>query len=99
MRVQRAQRKERGHHHRSDGCGKTYLACALGIRACLQGHGARDYRIANLFEDLAEYRRSDKRRASICNLNRRSLLIVDDFAHTMLTECEQKDLIELVEDR
>jgi DNA replication protein DnaC len=81
------------------GAGKTYLACALGIRACLQGYGARYYRITNLLEDLAEHRRSDKRRAFIRNLNRRSLLVIDDFAHTMLNEAEQKDLIEVVEDR
>jgi DNA replication protein DnaC len=81
------------------GAGKTYLACALGIRACLQGYGARYYRITNLLEDLAEHRRADKRRAFIRTLNRRSLLIIDDFAHTMMSEEEQKDLIELVEDR
>lgn len=81
------------------GAGKTYLACALGIRACLQGYGARYYRITNLLEDLAEHRRADKRRAFIRTLNRRSLLIIDDFAHTMMSEVEQKDLIELVEDR
>lgn len=81
------------------GSGKTYLACALGVRACLQGYGARYYRITNLLEDLAEHRRSDKRRTFIRNLNRRSLLVIDDFAHTMMNEDEQKDLIELVEDR
>jgi DNA replication protein DnaC len=81
------------------GAGKTYLACALGIRACLQGYGVKYYRITNLLEELAEHRRSDKRRSFIRNLNRRSLLIIDDFSHTMLNESEQKDLIELVEDR
>lgn len=81
------------------GAGKTYLACALGIRACLQGYGARYYRITSLLEDMAEHRRADKRRTFIRNLNRRSLLVIDDFAHTMMNEEEQKDLIELVEDR
>ena len=30
------------------GCGKTYLACALGYQACQQGHSTRYYRLPRL---------------------------------------------------
>ena len=30
------------------GCGKTYLACALGCQACQQGHSTRYYRLPRL---------------------------------------------------
>ena len=34
------------------GCGKTYLACALGHHACHQGYRVRYYRATRLFEQL-----------------------------------------------
>jgi len=36
------------------GSGKTYLACALGHAACLQGHSARYWRLSRLMHDLME---------------------------------------------
>ena len=35
-------------HYRPCGCGKTYLACALGCQACQQGHSTRYYRLPRL---------------------------------------------------
>src|SRR5436190_20326938 len=36
----------------STGCGKTYLACALAHRACLDGYTSRYYRLPRLWEEL-----------------------------------------------
>ncbi len=36
------------------GCGKTYLACALGYQACQQGHSTRYYRLPRLLLELSQ---------------------------------------------
>ena len=39
------------------GCGKTYIACALAHRACLDGFTSRYYRLPRLWEELKIERR------------------------------------------
>jgi DNA replication protein DnaC len=36
----------------STGCGKTYIACALAQRACLDGYTSKYYRLPRLWEEL-----------------------------------------------
>ncbi len=42
--------------HYPCGCGKTYLACALGYQACQQGHSTRYYRLPRLLLELSQAR-------------------------------------------
>ena len=39
-------------HHRSDRCGKTWLACALGDKACREGHSAQYLRLSRLLREM-----------------------------------------------
>lgn len=81
------------------GVGKSYLACAIGHRACLEGYKTYYARIPRLFEELA-LARSDGRYPKVINmLAKTDVLILDDWGLSMLTESQRRDLLELVEDR
>ncbi len=81
------------------GVGKSYLACALGHRACLEGYKAYYTRAPRLFEDLA-LARHDGRYPKIINmLARVDVLIIDDWGLSILTESQRRDFLEIAEDR
>lgn len=81
------------------GVGKSYIACALGHRACLEGFRVFYFRACRLFQELL-LARGDGRYAKLMNgLARCHLLIIDDWGLSSLTDQEQKDLLEIAEDR
>jgi DNA replication protein DnaC len=81
------------------GCGKTYLACALGQKACREGYRVEYQRLPRLLPDLA-VAKGDGRYASILRrLAKLDLLLLDDFGLYALTPENRRDLLELVEDR
>lgn len=81
------------------GCGKTWLACALGMQACRQGLSVRYFRSARLLEDLSiahgdgRYARLAKKLAKV------DLLILDDWGLEKLSLGQRNDLLEIMEDR
>ncbi len=81
------------------GCGKTWLACALGHQACRQGLSVLYVRASRLFEELrlAHGDGSFARRLSV--LSKRDLLILDDWGLKPLQPAERHDLLEIMEDR
>jgi len=81
------------------GTGKSYLACALGTRACLSNMPVLYYRTPKLFDVIHGARLRNEYSALIKKIKRASLVIIDDFAHTVLSEPEQKDILEVVEER
>lgn len=81
------------------GCGKTFLATALSHRACLMGFTARYFRAPQLLAELEAAREDGRQRRFVTQLGRVHALIVDDFMLSAMTEAEQKDLFELVEER
>ena len=81
------------------GCGKTWLACALGNQACRQGLSVRYLRVPRLFEQgrLAPGAgRSGRRRARVRSP---ALLILDDWGMQKITAQQRQDLMEVIEDR
>ena len=81
------------------GAGKTYLACALGHKACRKGLTVRYHRAPRLFQDLALAKadgRYPKLMKALANID---LLILDDWATAVLTDEQRRDLFEIVEDR
>lgn len=81
------------------GAGKSYLACALGVKACLAHMTVMYYRTPSLLLKLHEARAQSCYPALIKKLKKAKLLIVDDFAHSAFTESEEKDVLEVVEER
>jgi DNA replication protein DnaC len=81
------------------GVGKSWLACALGHRACRDNHSVLYQRIPRLFSDLA-LARGDGRYARLMRaLGGVKLLILDDWGLQPLTAEQRHDLLEIVEDR
>ena len=81
------------------GCGKTYLACALGHHSCHQGHSVRYYRASRLFEMLTISHGDGSYLKLINQLAKADLLIIDDWGLETLTQSQRNDLLEIMEDR
>jgi len=81
------------------GVGKSWLACALGHRACRDNLSVLYQRIPRLFNDLA-VARGDGRYARLMRaLGGVKLLILDDWGLEPLTAEQRHDMLEIVEDR
>lgn len=81
------------------GVGKSYLACALAHKACLCGHSALYHRLPRLLEDL-EIARGDGRYLKLLKtLSKTDVLVLDDWGLARLTPVQQRDLLELLDDR
>lgn len=81
------------------GVGKTWLACALGQRACRDGMSVLYHRLPRLFADL-ELAHGDGRFPRLFRqLVKTDLLILDDWGPDRLTAGQRRDLMEIVEDR
>jgi DNA replication protein DnaC len=81
------------------GVGKSFLACALGHRACMEGFKVLYSRAPRLFHELS-VARGDGRYGKLMNqLAKTHLIIIDDWGLTALNHQEQRDLLEILEDR
>ena len=81
------------------GVGKSYLACALGQKACREDLSVVYHRASRLFSMLA-LGRSDGRYAKMLRaLSRACVLIIDDFGPESLNADRRRDLLEIVEER
>jgi DNA replication protein DnaC len=81
------------------GVGKTYLACALGNRACRMGYPAFYIRIQKLFQDLAIAKGDGSYPKIIKKLAKAKVLIIDDLGLAPMSAQERRDLLEVIEDR
>lgn len=81
------------------GTGKSWLACALGNKACRDGFSVLYKRTSRLFADLAQARGEGRLARLITALERVNLLILDDWGPEPLTADQRRDLLEIVDDR
>jgi len=81
------------------GSGKTYLACAIGHNACLQGLSVRYYRLSRLLLELTQARADGSYRQTLKRLARTELLILDDWGLEPLQGVARHDLLEIMDDR
>nr|VFK33602.1 MAG: DNA replication protein DnaC [Candidatus Kentron sp. MB]VFK36067.1 MAG: DNA replication protein DnaC [Candidatus Kentron sp. MB]VFK77629.1 MAG: DNA replication protein DnaC [Candidatus Kentron sp. MB] len=91
------------HHHNllitGPGCGKTWLACALGNQACRQGFPVRYFRLPRLLEQLRIAHGDGSYPKLMAQLAKFQLLILDDWGIQKITAPQRSDLMELIEDR
>lgn len=81
------------------GCGKSFIACALAHAAIRQGHSALYVRTPRLLDDLALTRADGRYARLLGQLQRVSLLVLDDLLLTPATTEQCRDLLEVIEDR
>jgi DNA replication protein DnaC len=81
------------------GAGKTYLACALGHSACLQGYSVRYFRLSRLFLELTQAKADGTYHKLLKQLARIRLMIIDDWGLEPLTPAQRNDLMEIMDDR
>ena len=81
------------------GTGKSYIACALGHRACLNGFKVLYFRASRLFNDLAVSQGDGSYNKVINTIAKSDLLIIDDWGLATLNDQERRNLLEILEDR
>ena len=81
------------------GVGKSYLACALGQRACREDKSVRYLRMPRLVDELVRASAMHKKGAFYKQLARVDLIILDDFGLAPLADETQRDLLEILDDR
>lgn len=83
----------------STGCGKTYIACALAHRACLDGFTSRYYRLPRLWEELKIAKANGTYTQWLMQLAKIDLLILDDWGLVTPDVERRQDLLEILDDR
>ena len=81
------------------GCGKTWLACALGNEACRRGFSVRYLRLPQLFEMLRIAHGDGSYPKLMNKLLKTDLLILDDWGIQKISAAQRNDLMEVIEDR
>jgi DNA replication protein DnaC len=81
------------------GVGKSYLAQALGQRACRAGHRVIYVRLPKLLTALIQSRADGTYTNLLKRFEKANVLILDDLGISELQEKERRDLLEIIEDR
>ena len=81
------------------GVGKSFVACALAHKACIEGYTVRYYRLARLLEEIALARADGRYIKQLQQIARVHVLVLDDWALTPINRNQQQDLIEILDDR
>src|SRR5438477_2170894 len=81
------------------GVGKSWIACALGHKACRDDRSVLYHRVPRLFDALALARGDGRYARLLKNLARADLLILDDWGLAPLTPEQARDLLEIIDDR
>lgn len=81
------------------GCGKSFLACALGHQACLMGYKTTYLNMNRLIEKVTLSKLDGSYIKLLNHLERQTLIILDDFGLTPMTQEIRLTLLQLLEDR
>jgi DNA replication protein DnaC len=81
------------------GCGKTYLACAIGNQACRQGYKVRYLLLTRFLEEMTLSHADGSYAKLMTQLHKDDVLILDDFGLTSINAAQRHDLFNLIEDR
>ena len=81
------------------GCGKSFLACALGHQACLQGHKTTYLNMNRLIEKVTLSKLDGSYIKLLNHLEKQTLIILDDFGLQNLGQEIRLTLLQLLEDR
>lgn len=81
------------------GIGKTYIACAMGHKACMEGYTALYFRLPKLLDEL-EVAGKDGRYGKLAKaIGKADLVILDDLGLDPMTAEHRRCMFEIIEDR
>lgn len=81
------------------GTGKTFLACALAHKACLEGFSARYERLSRLLEAIQLARADGTYPKVVAALAKTDVLVLDDWGLAAIQGQSRNDLLEILDDR
>ena len=81
------------------GVGKSYVACALGQKACREGYSVVYRRTSRLLDELAQARADGTLFQLLRRLAKTDVIVLDDFGMEVLNAAQRRDLLEVLEDR
>ena len=81
------------------GAGKTFIADAFANRACREGFKVLCFRAPRLFEDVALAHGDGSYLKLMKSIARADLIVIDDWGLTKMTDAQQRDFLEILEDR
>jgi len=81
------------------GIGKTWLACALGHKACREGWTALYLRLPRFLQELLIAKGDGRYGKLMTTLAKTDLVILDDWGLAPLRDENRRDLLELLDDR
>ena len=81
------------------GIGNTWLACALGHKACREGYTVLYLRLPRLLQELPIAKGDGRYPKLMASLAKNALLILDDWGLATLSDEHRRDILELLEDR
>ncbi len=83
----------------STGVGKSYLATALGYRACIQGYKLSYFNTSKLFTRLKMAKADGSYLRELNKIQKQDVIILDDFGLQALDSQNRITLLEIIEDR
>ncbi len=81
------------------GVGKSYVACALAHKACLENFKTRYIRLSRFLETIQMAREEGTYLNELKQLARMGVLVLDDWGLHRINPTQQRDLMELLDDR
>lgn len=81
------------------GCGKSYIACALGHNACLHNYSVLYFNTSKLFKSLKLASADGTYLREIGKIKKSNLLLLDDFGLDNFDKQTRLFLLEILEDR
>ena len=81
------------------GCGKSFIACALGHQACLQGYKTTYLNMNRLIEKITLAKLDGSYLKMLNQMEKQQLVILDDFGLQQLSQDVKLTLLQLLEDR
>lgn len=83
----------------STGVGKSYLATALGYKACIQGFKVSYFNTSKLFTRLKLAKADGSYLRELAKIQKQDVILLDDFGLQALDSQNRITLLEIIEDR
>jgi len=82
------------------GCGKTYLACAIGNKACIEGYSVKFIKLPTFLDEIQISHETGTFSQLLSKLMSFDVLILDDFGlNSVINNSQLTDLFNIIDER